>query len=69
MKPNGNKLVKPSSHTTEETRRKFPGIEWGQIVGMGNAFIHGYFGIDLYVTRDIIETDIPDLKPELLKIR
>lgn len=51
-----------SNHITIETKTKFSDIEWLQIVGMRNVFIHEYFGIDLNVAWEIIEKDIPDLK-------
>jgi uncharacterized protein with HEPN domain len=54
-----------SNHITIETKTKFQEIEWQQIVGMRNVFIHEYFGIDLSVAWVIIEKDIPDFKKKL----
>jgi uncharacterized protein with HEPN domain len=54
-----------SNHITIETKTKFQEIEWQQIVGMRNVFIHEYFGIDLSVAWEIIEKDIPDFKKKL----
>lgn len=54
-----------SNHITIETKTKFQKIEWQQIVGMRNVFIHEYFGIDLSVAWEIIEKDIPDFKKKL----
>ena len=54
-----------SNHITIETKTEFQEIEWQQIVGMRNVFIHEYFGIDLSVAWEIIEKDIPDIKKKL----
>ncbi|HDR51745.1 MAG TPA: DUF86 domain-containing protein [Mariniphaga anaerophila] len=54
-----------SNHITIETKTKFQEIEWQQIIGMRNVFIHEYFGIDLSVAWEIIEKDIPDFKKKL----
>jgi len=35
-----------SNHISEETKFQFSDIEWRQIVGMRNIFVHEYFGID-----------------------
>lgn len=57
-----------SNHITPEIQQKFSDIEWAQIVGMRNVFIHEYFGIDLNIAWDIIEFDIPDLKMKITEI-
>jgi uncharacterized protein with HEPN domain len=57
-----------SNHISPETKKKYSEIEWQQIVGMRNLFIHEYFGIDLYVAWDVIESDIPSFKRNLLGI-
>jgi len=57
-----------SNHISIETQQRFSKIEWAQIIGMRNVFIHEYFGIDLNIAWDIIEVDIPELKTKLEKI-
>lgn len=34
------------NHIPDELKSKFTGIEWAQIAGMRNVFVHEYFGID-----------------------
>lgn len=58
---NGN-FGEASNHISEETKNSFSTIEWQQIVGMRNVFVHEYFGIDSTLVWEIIEKDIPDLK-------
>ena len=43
-------------------------IEWGQIKGMRNVFVHEYFGVDSYIVREIIKGDIPNLKVHISEI-
>jgi uncharacterized protein with HEPN domain len=35
-----------AKHISAETKNGFPKIEWNQISGMRNVFVHEYFGID-----------------------
>ena len=57
-----------STHISSVTKDEYSEIEWQQIVGMRNLFIHEYFGIDLYIAWDIIENDLPSLKQALVSI-
>jgi uncharacterized protein with HEPN domain len=57
-----------SNHITEETKNKFLDIEWGQIIGMRNIFVHEYFGIDAHLVWEIIKNDIPNLKLKIVEI-
>lgn len=51
-----------SDHISDETKTKFSEIEWAQIKGMRNIFVHEYFGIDSNLVWEIIKDDLPDLK-------
>lgn len=57
-----------SNHVSLETQQEFSEIQWAQIVGMRNIFIHEYFGIDLNIAWEIIEFDIPELKTKISEI-
>lgn len=52
----------------EEFRAKYPEIPWKKIAGMRDTLIHEYFGIDLDLTFEVVEKDLPDLKEKILKI-
>jgi uncharacterized protein with HEPN domain len=56
------------NHISDETKSKFTSIEWTQIVGMRNVFVHEYFGIDATLVWEIIKNDIPDLKEKIKQI-
>ncbi len=36
--------------------------------GMRDKLIHGYFGVDVEVVWNTVESDLPDLKEELLDL-
>ena len=57
-----------SNHITETTKLNFSSIEWGQIVGMRNVFVHEYFGVDSTLVWEIIKNDLPDLKEKIKHI-
>ncbi|MFA4852754.1 MAG: DUF86 domain-containing protein [Bacteroidales bacterium] len=57
-----------SNHLADETKEKFSSIEWGQIIGMRNVFVHEYFGIDTILVWEIIKNDLPDLKAKIIDL-
>jgi uncharacterized protein with HEPN domain len=57
-----------SDHISEEIKTKFSEIEWAQIKGMRNIFVHEYFGIDSRLVWEIIQHDLPDLKNKVATI-
>ena len=57
-----------SNHISQETKNSFSTVDWAQIVGMRNVFIHEYFGIDSTIVWEIIKNDIPSLKLKVEEI-
>ena len=54
---------------SQETKAKYPLIEWKKIAGTRDMIIHSYFNVDLDIVWDIIKKDLPDLKTKILKIK
>jgi uncharacterized protein with HEPN domain len=52
-----------------EVKSNYPDVPWKNIAGMRDVLIHKYFGIDLELTWQVVQKDIPDLKRENLKIK
>lgn len=48
-----------------ESRGKFPGIPWAEIVGLRNRLIHGYDSVDLDIVWSIVQGDLPALVRDL----
>lgn len=57
-----------SDHVSDEVKAEFTEIEWGQIKGMRNVFVHEYFGVDTHIVWEIIKSDIPVLKVRISEI-
>jgi uncharacterized protein with HEPN domain len=56
------------NHISDEIKSSFTTIEWSQIIGMRNVFVHEYFGIDSKLVWDIIKNDLPGLKCKIIEI-
>jgi len=54
-----------ANYITEETKTKFPNIQWRQIIGLRHILVHEYFGIDSQLIWQIISNDIPQLKKDI----
>lgn len=52
----------------KDIKEKYSDIPWKKIAGMRDILIHEYFGIDLMLTWEVIQTDIPNLKKNMVKI-
>ncbi|SRR5258706_12290319 len=54
-------------YISDDTRNKFPLIEWKEITGLRNILVHEYFGIDSDLIWQIVKVDIPELGEKLSK--
>ena len=55
-------------HLESSLKDQHPEIPWPQIVAMRNIITHEYFGIDLRLTWDVINSDLPTFKKEVEKL-
>lgn len=55
------------THLPVAVLQRHPGIPWPQIRGFRDILVHQYFGVDVAIVRDVIETYLPPLAEALQK--
>ena len=48
----------------DKVRDKYPAIEWKKICGLRDILIHEYFGIDVVIIWDVIQSKLPVLEAQ-----
>ncbi len=46
-------------------RQKYPQVRWEEMARMRDKLIHHYFGVDLKITWNVVEKEIPILKQHI----
>ncbi len=57
-----------SKSVPHAVRSSYPEIDWARIGGLRDVLIHHYFGIDLEIIWDIIQTKLPNLEAQIERI-
>ena len=52
-----------------ETKDKYSDIPWKEIAGMRDVLIHGYFGVDLELTWNVVEKEVQELKDSMRRVK
>jgi uncharacterized protein with HEPN domain len=56
-------------HVPKRLRDRYPHIPWQQIAGTRDILIHGYFGVRLDTSWEIVRDDLKELKETILRVR
>jgi uncharacterized protein with HEPN domain len=52
----------------DAVRLEYPSIPWKGMAGMRDRIIHGYDTVNLQIVWDVVERDIPLIKPQIKQI-
>lgn len=52
----------------EDLRERYPQIPWRRMAGMRDKLIHEYFGIDLEIIWEVINNELPPVKPMIQRV-
>jgi len=52
----------------DSIRKSFPTIPWQQIAGFRDVLIHHYWGVDANEVWNIIQRDLPKIKPQIEEV-
>ncbi len=62
-------IAEASKKISAEIKKDFPDVPWRQIMAMRNKIIHEYFGIDLQAVWNVVQSNLPELKIQISRIR
>lgn len=56
-----------AKNVSNDVQGKYPDIPWRNMIGLRNILIHQYFGVDESIVWEVIKTDLPATRPNIMK--
>ncbi len=57
-----------ASRLSDEIRTQHPVVPWGQMIGMRQILVHGYFDVDLDIVWNAAQVNLVQLKEQIADI-
>ncbi len=57
-----------AKNISNETKAKYPDVNWRAMAGMRDKLIHEYFGVSTVIVWDTIQGDLPVLEGQIEKV-
>ena len=57
-----------TKNLSKEIKAKYSEVHWGDIAGMRDKLIHGYFGVKLDLVWETVNENIPELEKQIHEI-
>lgn len=54
--------------TSLALKNSYPAVPWMTITGFRNLVVHEYFRVDFNIVWDVVDNDLPTLKPLIEKV-
>ena len=58
-------LGESTRRLSDTIKNRHPEVDWRAVAAFRNVLVHDYLGLDLYEVWEIVEHDLPDLKPKV----
>jgi len=50
-----------AKHLPPDAKAMMPAVGWDKVAGFRDVIVHGYFGLDVHVIWDVVQSKIPNL--------
>jgi uncharacterized protein with HEPN domain len=57
-----------AKHLPAEAKTLMPQVDWSKAAAFRDVIAHGYFGLDLHIIWDVVQTKIPPLNQSVEKV-
>jgi uncharacterized protein with HEPN domain len=62
-------LGEAAAQVPKEIQERYSQVPWPDVIGLRHRIVHDYFGLDYIIVWDVVDNDMKELKPYLLKIQ